>query len=58
MLFRVKIHNLEYDNCIGSVYTVVLLGGNLATALYSDMKVPYNISRVYYDHKVLNLSKS
>lgn len=21
MLFRVKIHNLEYDNCIGSVYS-------------------------------------
>lgn len=46
MLFRAKIHNLEYDNCIGSVYTVVLLGGNLATALYSDMKVPHDISRI------------
>lgn len=25
---------------------MVLLGGNLATALYSDMKVPHDISRV------------
>lgn len=57
MLFRVKIYNFEYDNCIGLVYIVVLFGGNLVIVLYLDMKVFYNILRVYYDYKVLNLLK-